>query len=152
MQAQSDYGKRKKELEMEYLSKYCLEILGSRLVEDTDYEETQDGEYHTYKTEDEMFMFVPQLDDPVMSGRTLRGERPTGRYHYSVEVGVYSGGSYWEPPDYDQVEIGRGDGLYQCIRIAAHYLLDQKMDCIGEGQYFEIESQLDKEFPNHFEW
>lgn len=145
----NDYTTRRKELEFQNLQALCLKFLGSPLVEDTDYELTQDGEYYTYKTEDDMFFFVPQLDDPVMSERTLTGQKPIeGRYRYSIEVIQGDGGSYWEPPDYDQVEIGREDSLEKAIAFAAHYLLDIQLNGESEGLYWNMESTLEKECPD----
>jgi hypothetical protein len=149
MQKQSEYSNRRAEIEHENLKSLCLELLGSALVVDTDYVPENEGDPIAYRTEDYSFMFVPQMDDPVMSGRTLLGQKPIpGKYRYSVEVGVSSGGSYWEPPDYDQVEIGREDSLSKCIGIAAHYLLDQKIQGIQEDLYWGMESKLNKEFSN----
>jgi hypothetical protein len=147
MQKTTEYSTRRSELENENLKSLCLELLGSPLVVDTDYEPENEGDPIAYRTEDYSFMFVPQMDDPVMSGRTLLGQKPIeGRYRYSVEIGVSSGGSYWEPPDYDQVEIGREDSLAKCIGVAAHYLLDRKIEGIGEGLYWDMESKLENKF------
>jgi hypothetical protein len=148
MQEQSAYSLRYAELEKENLHKLSLELLGSPLVVDTDYEPENEGDPIAYRTEDRMFMFVPQMDDPVLTMPTLRGQNPTGRYHFSIEIGVSSGGSYWEPPDYDQVEIGREDGLAKCIGAAAHYLFDQKIQSIGESLYWDMQNKLEREFPN----
>ena len=145
-----DYSQRRKELEFLNIQELCLKFLKSPLVIDTDYE--LEAEPHAYKTEDDMFFFVPQLDDPVMSQRTLLGDpKPIeGRYRYSIEVVQGDGGSYWEPPDYDQVEIGREDSLEKAITFAAHYLLDINLNGEGEGSYYNMESTLEKEFHSHW--
>lgn len=146
---ETEYSKRKKELEWENMVKFSLEFLGSELVVDTEYEPENEGDPIAYKTKDDAFMFVPQLDDPVMGGRTLLGQKPIeGRYRYSVEIGVSSGGSYWEPPDYDVVEIAREDSIGKAIGAAAHWILDQKIDGYTEGWYWETEGILEKEFPD----
>lgn len=143
------YSERRSELEWETTNKLAVEFLGSPLVIDEDYEPENEGDPLAYRTEDHSFMFVPQMDDPVMSERTLLGQKPIpGRYHYSVEIGVSSGGSYWEPPDYDQVEIAREDSLRKAIGAAAHYLLDKKLEGFGEGEYWAMEGTLEKEFPD----
>jgi hypothetical protein len=146
------YSERKKELEWENLNKLSLEFLKSPLVVDTDYEPENEGDPLAYRTEDYAFMFVPQMDDPVMSERTLLWKHPLpGRYRYSVEIGVSSGGSYWEPPDYDQVEIAREDSLGKAIGAAAHWILDQAINGFSEGWYWEMEGIMEKEFPVIYE-
>ena len=149
MQTPSPYSIRKSELEFENLQELSKQLLGSPIVIDEEYEVENKDDPVAYRTEDYAFMFVPQLDDPVMGGRTLTGQKIIpGKYRYSVEIGVSSGGSYWEPPDYDQVEIAREDSLMRCIGAAAHYILDQKINGIAEGLYWDMESKLEKEFPD----
>jgi hypothetical protein len=130
----------------------CEKFLKAKLVVDTDYEIENDGDPIAYKTEDSMFFFVPQLDDPVMSHRTLVGnEKPIpGRFKYSIEIVKSDGGSYWEPPSYDQAEIGRANSLSACIEVAAHYLLDLELDNVGESEFWGIESIMEKEYPTVF--
>lgn len=141
------YTERRKELDWENLNKLSLEFLKSPLVVDTDYEPENEGDPLAYRTEDYAFMFIPQMDDPVMSRRTLKGQHPIpGRWRYSVEIGVSYGGSYWEPPDYDQVEIAREDSLVKAIASAAHWILDQKINGFSEECYWETQSILEKEF------
>lgn len=141
------YEQRKQELEMENLNKLSIQFLGSPLVEDTDWEMDSEGnEHHSYRTEDGAYIFVPQLNNPVMA-RTLREERKTGRYHYSVEIGVSSGGSYWETPDYDQVEIAREPNLFKAIIAAAHHRLNQDINGFSEGMFWDTQNILDSEFP-----
>ena len=144
------YSQRRSEIEEINLQSLCQEFLGSKLVVDTDCEKEQDGDPDAFKTEDGMFYFVPQLDDPVMSGATIAHPAlpVLGKYRYSVEIGVTSGGSYLGPPDYDQVEIGREDSLCKAIGLAAHYILDQKMDGKSEGDYWNMEAILEKEYPD----
>jgi hypothetical protein len=145
----TDYSARREELILNNVKEFCLKFLGSPLVIDTDYEVEKEGDPPAYKTEDNAFFFVPQLEDPVMSGRTLLGQHPIpGRYHYSVEIMTCDGGSYWEPPDYDQVEIERADSLSNAIAAAAHWILDQQLDGYREGEYWNMEAILEKEFPN----
>ena len=150
---EKSYSQRKEELQRENLNKFCLEFLKSPLVIDTDYEVENEGDPVAYRTEDYAFMFVPHLDDPVMSGRTLRGQHPIpGRYRYSVEIGVSSGGSYWEPPDYDVMEIAREDSLEKAIAAAAHWILDQNISNFSEGNYWDMENTLEKEFPPSWDY
>ena len=73
---ETEYSKRRSELQMENLKNLSKEFLGSDLVSDTDYEVENDGDPLAYKTENDAFMFVPQMDDPVMSEKTLRGQHP----------------------------------------------------------------------------
>ncbi len=150
MQTNTDYKNRQSQLEQEGLNTFCMKILDSELVIDTDYEPENEGDPIAYRTKDHMFMFVPKMDDPVVR-KTLRGDRKIhNQYRYSVEVGMSIGGDHWSPPDYDQVEIARGDSLFECISLAAHYLLDQKIQHINEEIYWDMHYKLEDEFPVEF--
>lgn len=132
------YSERDKELDQEMLNKFSLQFLKSELVVDTEYEPENEGDPLAYRTKDYEFMFVPHVKD--------------GTIEYSIEVGVTCGGSYWEPPDYDQVEIGRAVNLSKAITTAARWTFDQSMNNFMEGLYHEKIAILEKEFPVPFEF
>lgn len=106
-------------------STFAEKILGSPLVPSDSHDEegalmTNQGEWY----------FVPHHDDCVRGRPTIAepGGHLTDRPRWGLEAGKWSGGSYWEPPDFDLVEIDRFDSLEKAIAGAAHYLLDQKLN------------------------
>ena len=143
-----EYKERKEQLEFEALKEICRHFLKSELVIDTDFERFE-GYLPAYKTADDAFFFTPLMGNPVMRGRTLLGEKPIpNRFWYALRVIQCLPGGRWEPDEYDVVEINRAESIQNCILLAAKYFLSQEFSNAAEASYWNIEAQLQKEFPN----
>lgn len=61
--------------------------------------------------------FFYQTDEPVMTGPTILHPegKDTGKKKWIAETVVVSGGSYWQPPDEDIVEVAKTDSLISAI-------------------------------------
>lgn len=146
-----NYSQTQKELENANLFSLAETLLGSKLIVDPDYEKENQEDPDAYRTEDLAFSFTPLLDCPVMSpARIGKDPKPLpGRFHYAVEITkCFPSNSRMEPDDYDQVEIARSTSIQKAIGEAAHYLLDQKIEGVGEELYWQTQSELEKMFPD----
>ena len=136
----------RQEIIAKYQDKLCQEVLGLKLVP-SDSHEVEEGHTLTpLMTDNQEFYFIPIFDDPVMGCRTILNSEPKplpNRYHYAIEVIQTTGGGYWQPPDCDLVEVGREESLEKAIGFAAHYQLDQKLNCIGEAIFWEQEKEME---------
>jgi hypothetical protein len=136
------------EIEAWYESEWAIRVLGDGgLVPSDSHEENEENQHQPLMTEGKVWYFVPRYDDPVVATRTIRPgwDAPvhhTGRPRWGVEVLVCHSNYPHEPDDYDFKELGRADSLLEAIALAAHAALDDKLQGIGEGLYYEKEVKL----------
>lgn len=141
------YAKRKEELEFAALQNLCRHFLKSELEIDEDFEMFE-GSLPAYKTLNESIYFTPLMNVPVTT-KTLRGDRPVpNRFWYTVNVEQCIAGGYHEPDEWDIVEISREESLRSAILFAAKYMLEQDFNNGCEAEFWNIEAQIAKEFPN----
>lgn len=83
-------------------------LLGDELTE-----EMVDGQYYflcagyTFAETDEPVFTEPSILCPLGTD--------TGRKKWIVQTVIERGGSFWEPPDYDEVEVLKADSLLSAI-------------------------------------
>lgn len=109
----------------------CLALLKEKLKQG----EYIDGTLQLYETESGQWMFV-ETEDFVMTRPTIREPKghKTDRRKWQVQVMVSDGGSYWEPPSTDIIDVGEPqDSLWDAIKTAALVEAKQTIDNIAEG-------------------
>jgi hypothetical protein len=142
-----NYAKRKEELEFAALQNLCRNFLKSELVTDENFEMFE-GSLPAYKTLNESIFFTPLMNVPVTT-KTLRGEKPIpNRFWYSVSIEYCVSGGYHEPDDCDIAEISREESLQSAILSAAKYMMEREFNDACEAEFWNVESQIAKEFPN----
>jgi hypothetical protein len=79
--------------------------------------------------------FFMETDVPVMTEPTILSPqgKNTGRKMWTVETVSVSGGSYWNPPDCDEVEVCDGKSLLDAIINLGYFLAREKVNNIAES-------------------
>lgn len=139
------FSEADKKFGKERVEAFCLALLGSELVESNSHEDQPDGSPLAYMTADETFYFVYDLSDPVVTQPRIGkpGAPIPGRYHVGVEVVKRTPGNHSEPDEFDLMEIGREESLDKAIALAAHRLLEWKIDSVGESLFWEKERKME---------
>lgn len=79
--------------------------------------------------------FFMETSVPVMTEPTILHPEglDTGRKMWTVETVEVSGGSYWNPPDCDEVQVCEGKSMLDAIINLGYFLARQRVDHIAES-------------------
>ncbi len=127
----------------------CKALLKEELIRD----DQADEGVGAYQTKSGQWYFL-ETNDFVMTRPTIREPQghKTDRHKWQVQVCVTSGGSYWEPPDTDIVDVGEPqDSLWDAIKTAALAEAKQNIDNIAQGIGEDFLMREDQQLPNNIE-
>lgn len=99
------------------------------------------------------FIFSQNDEDVMSHPRIGHPPEPTGKKMWIVEIGVQSGGSYWEPPDYDVVQTGSPqpslwDAIKEASRVGHENDIGNICESVAETFLLMEEKQAEEYFNN----